>query len=215
MSRMEQLQAFMRQYDNKSFNMPNVTPIMMNLRKAEQDNRLRDFLMNVKPYQSAFPFLVYNKEAQAVRGKDQVALVFALNLYGRQMPGFALRLNRLLKELIRGSSKEAQAVVVLMRAQMELQSLEISLINFVDRELMELVNRWVKAKKGVMVVFKIACLVGGAIGMPGFTMAGLIPLTFVAIAAFISGFFGIAYWLGLKPFTEEEMARAQRFVGEC
>ena len=145
MSRKEQLRAFMDKYQNISFHMSNIPHILENLQKAEQDGCLRKFLMNEKPYISAFPLVLVNDKTKAARGKDQVALVFALNLYGAKNPGFAARLNVLLKELGRGSLKEAQNVMVLMRAQMELQQLEISLINFLDRELLEIINQRIKA----------------------------------------------------------------------
>ena len=215
MSRKEKLSAFMDKYDGVSFNKSNIPLILENLQKAENDGCLRKFLMNTKPYRSAFTFFVFNENQKAARGKDQVALVFALNLYGAQCPGFAARLNTLLKELASGSSKEAQSVMVLMAAQMELQKSEISLINFVDRELLLKVNKAIRRLKGPNLALSLLFLFGGAIGMPGFTMLGLFPLTFVSIGLFIYSFMKIPYWLGIRPFAEDALNDALRPVGEA
>ncbi len=209
MRRQEALTEFMDKYDNVSYMKGNVPLILANLKKADEDGCLRQFFLNKKPYQSAFPLIVNGNPNDGpiptARGKDQVALVFALNLYGADHPGFAEKLNTLLKELAGGTSKEAQSVMVLMRAQMELQQLEISLINFVDRELLTKVNQSIRRLKGPNILLALACLFGGAIGMPGFSIIGLIPLTFAAIGVFVYGFIKIPYWLGIKGFSEEEI----------
>ena len=209
MRRQEALTEFMDKYDNVSYRKGNVPLILANLKKADEDGCLRQFFLNKKPYQSAFPLIVNGNPNDGpiptARGKDQVALVFALNLYGAEHPGFAEKLNTLLKELSGGTSKEAQSVMVLMRAQMELQQLEISLINFVDRELLTKVNQSIRRLKGPNILLALACLFGGAIGMPGFSIIGLIPLTFAAIGVFVYGFIKIPYWLGIKGFSEEEI----------
>lgn len=215
MSRLKELAEFMDKYDNVSFMKANIPLILKNLTKADEDGCLRQFFLNKKPYQSAFTFFVFNNNQQAARGKDQVALVFALNLYGAEHPGFAEKVNALLKELAGGSSKETQSVIVLMRAQMELQQLEISLINFVDRELLTKVNGAIRRLKGPNIALALACLFGGAIGMPGFTMIGLIPLTFVAIGVFVYGFMKIPYWFAVKVISEEDINASVRPVGEC
>jgi hypothetical protein len=98
---------------------------------------------------------------------------------------------------------------------MELQQLEISLINFVDRELLTKVNGAIRRLKGPNIVLAIACLFGGAIGMPGFTMIGLIPLTFVAIGVFVYGFMKIPYWFAVKVISEDDISASVRPVGEC
>lgn len=215
MQRKEKLAEFMGKYNNVSFTGDNIPKILENLKKADEDNCLRQFFLNKKPYISAFPFVIINDQQMAARGKDQVSIVFALNLYGAEHPGFALKVNTLLKELAAGSSKEFQSVLVLMRAQMELQQLEISLINFADEELLHLVNNGIHKLKGLSIALGIACLVGGAIAMPGFTMLGLIPLTFVSIGVFIYAFMKLPFWLGIKRFSQEEIAAAARPVGEA
>ena len=215
MSRKEQLRAFMDKYQNISFHMSNIPHILENLQKAEQDGCLRKFLMNEKPYISAFPLVLVNDKTKAARGKDQVALVFALNLYGAKNPGFAARLNVLLKELGRGSLKEAQNVMVLMRAQMELQQLEISLINFLDRELLEIINQRIKAVRGKRILLMLLCILGGAVAMPGSAMLGLFPLTFVGIGVFLYGFVKIFYWIALIPYQEADIQASARPIGEC
>ena len=158
---------------------------------------------------------IWNCDTIQTRGKDQIAIVFALNLYGAEHPGFAAKVNTLLKELAGGSSKEAQSVIVLMRAQMELQQLEISLINFVDRELLIKVNGAIRRLKGPNIVLALACLFGGAIGMPGFSMIGLFPLTFVAIGVFVYSFMKIPYWFAVKTISEDDINASVRPVGEC
>jgi hypothetical protein len=215
MGRRENLKEFMDKYDNVSFMAANIPLILQNLKKADEDGCLRQFFLNKKPYQSAFPFIVFNDNQKAARGKDQVALVFALNLYGAEHPGFATKINTLLKTLACGSAQEAQSVMVLMRAQIELQQMEISLINFVDQELLANVNAAIRRLKGPKLALAILCLLGGAIGMPGFSIIGLFPLTFAAIGLFVYGFMKIPYWLGLKAFPDDLVASAQWSVGEC
>ena len=215
MGRREDLAEFMDKYDNVSYNKANVSLILTSLKKAEENGCLRQFFLNEKPYQSAFTFFVFNDQQKAARGKDQIAIVFALNLYGAEHPGFAAKANALLKELACGSSKEAQSVIALMRAQMELQQLEISLINFVDRDLLQKVNTAIRRLKGPNIALSLACLFGGAIGMPGFTMIGLFPLTFVAIGVFVYSFMKIPYWFAIKVISEEDINASVRPVGEC
>lgn len=215
MGRREDLAEFMDKYDNVSYNKANVSLILTSLKKAEENGCLRHFFLNEKPYQSAFTFFVFNDQQKAARGKDQIAIVFALNLYGAEHPGFAAKANALLKELACGSSKEAQSVIALMRAQMELQQLEISLINFVDRDLLQKVNTAIRRLKGPNIALSLACLFGGAIGMPGFTMIGLFPLTFVAIGMFVYSFMKIPYWFAIKVISEEDINASVRPVGEC
>lgn len=215
MSRYEAFGIYMDKYDNVSYMRGNVPLILANLKKADEDGCLRQFFLNKKPYQSAFTFFVFTDQQKAARGKDQIAIVFALNLYGAGRPGFAAKVNTLLKELASGSSKEAQSVIVLMRAQMELQQLEISLINFVDRELLLKVNNAIRRLKGPNLALALACLFGGAIGMPGFTMIGWIPLTFVAIGVFVYSFIKIPYWLAVRGIPEADILASARPAGEC
>ena len=160
MERYNSLVEFMEKYDNVSFMASNVPLILENLKKADQAGCLKQFLLNKKPYRSAFTFFVFNDNNKAARGTDQVAIVFALNLYGAENPGFAQRLNETMKELAKGSMKQARRVIVLLRAQMELQELELSLINFVDKELVLLTNKKIKRSKGPMVALMIICIFG-------------------------------------------------------
>jgi len=217
MGRREDLAEFMDKYDNVSYVKANVSLVLTSLKKADEDGCLRRFFLNEKHYQSAFPLIVKGKDdpIPTARGKDQIAIVFALNLYGAEHPGFAAKVNTLLMELADGSSKEAQSVLVLMRAQMELQQLEISLINFVDRELLQKVNHATRRLKGPNIALSLACLFGGAIGMPGSAMIGLFPLTFVAIGVFVYGFIKIPYWCAIRAISEEDINASARPVGEC
>lgn len=215
MGRREDLAVFMAKHDNVSYNKANVSLVLANLKKADEAGCLRQFFLNEKPYQSAFTFFVFNDQQKAVRGKDQIAIVLALNLYGAEHPGFAAEVNTLLKGLVGGSTKEAQSVIVLIRAQMELQQLEISLINFVDRELLLKTNDAIHRLKGPNIALALACLFGGAIGMPGFSMIGLFPLTFVAIGVFVYSFMKLPYWLAVNVISEDDINASVRPVGEC
>ena len=70
MERLEQLKEFMAKHDNVSFMGANVPRVLENLEKADQDGCLREFLLNKKPYISAFTFFVFNEKQQAARGKE-------------------------------------------------------------------------------------------------------------------------------------------------
>ena len=215
MSRKEDLKAFIEQHDNINFNSTNIPKILANLELADKNNCLREFLLNKKPYISNFTFFVFNGKNQAARGKDQVAIVFALNLYGAKTPGFAERLNRILKEFATGSSKQMMSVAVLMKAQMELQVLNISLINFVDAELLTILNEKIKKEKPVRLTLMILLLFAGAIGMPGLSIAGFPPLSLVAMVAFVYAFIKIAFWLGIKQYPAEFIESATQTIGDC
>ena len=190
----------------------NISKIYGNLELAERDGALKDFILNKKPYQSAFAFVGDG----AARGKDQVAIVISLNLYGADHPGFAARLNRILKEVARGSSNQAQNVPVLMAAQMEFQRLEISLINFVDRELIELVNKRTKKNKTKMIILWSLLGVAGAMGAPGFTMLGVpvlgIPCGLLCCYCI---FTKVVYWACLPVFNEDVISLSVRTPGDC
>ena len=157
---------------------------------------------------------MFNDDNRAARGKDQVAIVFALNLYGADRPGFGTRLNRIMKELAKGSVKEALCVTVLMRAQMELQRFEISLVDFVDRELILLVNRKTKACKGWRIALMTALMVGGAIGAPGCAIGGALVLTPVCAGLLIYGLVKLVFWICIPVFKEEEIGASVRPLGE-
>lgn len=215
MGRYEEIKSYANEYHNKSFNVTNVPKIYANLKKAVSTGHLREILLNKKPYRCAFPLVISDGNAPQVRGKDQVSIVFALNLYGARNPGFAKRLNTLMKELAEGFSKSVRSVVVLMRAQMELQLLGISLINFVDAELLAMLNARIKKLRPLGLLLSVVCLFGGAIGCPGFAMIGLIPLTVLSMIALIYGFVKIFFLVGFAPFKEDLILSATQPVGEC
>ena len=104
---------------------------------------------------------------------------------------------------------------VLMNAQLQLQELEISMINFVDAELLWLVNEKMKKLKKSMTAHAIMLLVGGAMGMPGLAIAGVPLLSLVAMATFIYGFARLPYWLGMPVFKQDTFEKCVRPVGEC
>lgn len=212
MDRAAKFMKFCEEYSGRTFMGQNISKIHDNLEMAEKNGALKDFILNKKPYQSAFAFF----NGDAARGKDQVAIVVALNVYGADHPGFAVRLNRALKEVARGSAKQAQNVTVLMAAQMEFQRKEISLSNFVDRELIELVNKRTKRNKGKMIAFW--CLIGGAssMGAPGFAMLG-VPLLSIpcAVLCFYSIFMKVVYWACLPVFKEDVISASVRTAGDC
>lgn len=125
MERIDKFTQYCKQYEGTGYVESNVPLVLQNLRKAMQDGCLRQFILNEKPYISAFPYV----GNMAVRGKDQVAIVIGLNLYGAENSQFAAELNGVLKQLITGSVKQARAVMVLMNAQMEFQRENVALIN--------------------------------------------------------------------------------------
>ena len=214
MKRSEKLLAFIAENDGQNFNSSNIGKVMQNLEKADADGKLKEFFMNVKPYVSTFPCVVMVNGTPGARKKDQGAIVFALNLYGMSHPGFAERVHKTLMSLAKGSSKQAQAVIVLLATQLDLQEGEISLINFADRELVELVNKRIHQLKGRNIALRIFYLVAGSIGAPGTAMLGLIPLTFVCVFLIIYGFMDMFYWINMMQFREEKINTAARELGE-
>ena len=212
MDRATKFMKFCEEYSGRTFMGQNISKIHDNLELAEKNGALKDFILNKKPYQSAFAFF----NGDAARGKDQVAIVVALNVYGADHPGFAVRLNRVLKEVARGSAKQAQNVTVLMAAQMEFQRKEISLINFVDRELIDLVNKNTKRSKGKMIA--LWCVIGAAasMGAPGFTMLGLPVLGLpCGILCFYSIFIKALSWSFVPVFKEDVISASVRVAGDC
>ena len=173
---------------------------------------MKKFILNENPYRSAFPFV----SANGIRGKDQVSIVIALNVYGADHPGFAVRLNHVLKEIANSPIRQAQNVTVLMAAQMEFQQQEISLINFVDRELIELVNKNTKNHKGKKIA--LWCLIGCAasMGAPGFTMLGFpvlgLPCGLLCAYCFL---FKVVYWACIPVFKDDVISASVRSAGEC
>ena len=212
MERETKFMKFCEEHAGRTFMGQNISKIHDNIELAEKNGALKDFILNKKPYQSAFPFFADG----AARGKDQVAIVVALNVYGSDHPGFAVRLNKVLKEIARGAAKPAQNVTVLMAAQMEFQQKEMGLINFVDRELIELVNKNTKRSKGKMIAFW--CFIGGAssMGAPGFAMLG-VPLLSIpcALLCFYSIFIKVVYWACLPVFKEDLISASVRGAGDC
>ncbi len=210
-SRTNKFFAFFNRYANESFMTGNVGKILANLEKADNDGRLRSFILSEDPYRSAFPFF----NGQAARNKDQVAIVMALNIYGAQHKGFAERLNATLKEVLKGNAKECSCVFVLMAAQLELQSLEKSLINFVDKELFDEVRASAKSKKVCAILLRIGMVFGSAIATPGFAIIGLFPLLIVTVPAMLYGLYSLIFWVFMPTFKNKSYAESVRGVGEC
>ena len=209
---MERFLEYCKQYEGKSFVGSNVPKVLQNLKKAMNDGCLQQFLLNEKPYISAFPFV----GNMAFRGKDQVSIVIAMNLYGAEDLGFAAELNSLLKQLIAGNTKQARVVMVLMAAQMEFQRMDVALINFVDRELIEAVNR--KTKKLKVRNILMWWIIGSAcaMGAPGFAMAGLALLSPICgVLCFYSIFVQLVAWLCMPVHKEELIAASVWAVGSC
>lgn len=213
MEREEKFLDYCNKYADKGYVSANVPRILENLEKAWNDRKLEAFLLNQKPYISAFPYVI--DIHHGARGKDQVAIVLALNIFGADHPEFVFELNALMKSLVKGGRKKLQAVLMLMAAQMELQDQECSMINFVDAELISAINRYVSFNKPIKVVLSALGLVLGAIGMPGSAMIGLIPLTFVCIGLFLYCWYKLAFWLGLPRYDKAAVAPMLREVGNC
>lgn len=211
MTRFDRFSDFMHQYAYQSYYPDNVFAISENLERADRDNCLYQFFMNQSPYRSAFPLMTSDGGA---RGKDQVAIVFALNIYGGDHPGFVHRLNRVLKQLAAGSGKEQEAVMVLMRAQMELQQMEISLINFVDHELLQRVSNNISSQKGLKITLYTLLLVGGALGAPGFSMSGFVFMLPFCVVAIFLGLFKLIYWACIRQITPQEIQVCARPLQE-
>ena len=212
MGRIEKFQEYCKQYEGKSFVGSNVSRVLQNLEKAVEDGCLQRFLMNEKPYISAFPFV----GDMAFRGKDQVAIVIAMNLYGAKHPAFAEELNSALKRLIAGNTKQTRAVMVLMGAQMEFQRMDVALINFVDRELIDEVNRKTKKLKGGRIALWSLIGCASAMGAPGFAMAGLVLLSPICgVLCFYSIFIQVVAWVCTPLYKEEVIALSVRAVGPC
>ena len=214
MDRAERLQDYIRQHDNINFNASNIPRVLENLKKADADGRLKEFFLNKKPYQSAFAFFVFEHGNWAARGKDQCAIVFALNIYGASYPGFVFRLHRVLRELAQGNSKEVSTVLVLRNAQLELQQLEISLIDFFDRDLLMLLNSYVTKNKPSKILLMLLCMIGGAIGAPGCAIAGLVILSPVCAGIMIYGFIKLVYWIAIRPLDDATINAGARLVAE-
>lgn len=212
MERQEKLLAFIRQYDNVNFNSTNIPKVLETLERADKDGCLKEFFLNRKPYRSTFPFFVFNESNKAARGKDQCAIVFALNWYSVLNPGFALRLNTVLKELARGSAKEAAAVFVLRNAQLELQELEISLVDFLDKELLKLLNVYVSKNKVRNILFGLLCIFGGALGAPGLAIAGMPVLSPFSAGVMIYGWVKVIPWCFSRPMSDEKISMCAREV---
>ena len=170
--------------------------------------------MNKKPYQSAFPYFVFNDDIKAARGKDQCAIVYALNFYGAKNPGFVFRLHDVLKQLVAGSAKEVAAITVLRNAQVELQQLQISLIDFFDEELLLALDNFVKRKKAPKILLMLLFIFGGAIGAPGLAIAGLPILSPAAGFLVIYGIINLVAWFAVRPLGDEVIKKCAREVKE-
>ena len=177
----------------------NINPIYNNLAIADKQNKLVEFLLNEKPYQSRFAF-VGNMQA---RGCDQCALICALNIYGSQNSGFARRINQAFFIAARKSTEQAQALNLILNWQMHLQAAEASLINFADRSLITYMNNKIKKKKASMLVLWISLVVVGAIGAPGCAMLGLAPLALVPAGLLMFSLFKTIVW-GFAPVKKND-----------
>lgn len=209
MNREEKLLEYINQYNNQAFNAHNIPRILENLEKAEADGQLTGFLRNEKPYQCAFQFI----GTTGTRGKDQIAIVLALNTYGESKPDFVFRLHGVLKQLLQGNAKDMEAAYVLLAAQMELQSLGASLIDFVDNELLAIARKAISSTKGKQIFKWILLMVGGAMGAPGFAMAGLVLLSpFAGFLCFYS-IMKLVAWCCMPTFKDPKFDTMTRPVG--
>ena len=214
MERARKLAEFIEKYDNINFNSTNIPKVLENLKRADEDGCLKQFFMNKKPYQSAFPYFVFNDDVKAARGKDQCAIVYALNFYGAKNPGFVFRLHDVLKQLVAGSTKEVAAITVLRNAQVELQQLQISLIDFFDEELLLALDNFVKRKKTPKILLMLLFIFGGAIGAPGLAIAGLPILSPAAGFLVIYGIINLVAWFAVRPLGDEAIKKCAREVKE-
>lgn len=199
---------FMKQHDGTNYMLSNVGPILKNLQNADADGCLDKFMMNQKPYKSDFPVLTQS----GGRGKDQASIVFAMNLHGIYNHGFAQRINTVMKQFANGNAKQINNVRVLLATQLQLQELEISAINFVDRELADMINRDTRRKKGSMITLFIFLLFACSIALPGGAISGFFPLTLLAIPTFIYSLFSLFKWIGTPVFSQEVLDKSTRAV---
>ena len=209
MDRKEKFMSYIQEYNSVAFNAHNIPLILENLEKAEADGQLIQFLRNEKPYRCAYQFV----GTTGTRGKDQIAIVLALNTYGESKPDFVFRLHGVLKQLLQGNPKDMEAAYVLLAAQMELQSLGASLIDFVDNELLAVARKAIGSTKGKQILKWILLMVGGAIGAPGFAMAGLVLLSpFAGFLCFYS-IMKLVAWCCMPTFKNSKFDTMTRPVG--
>lgn len=211
MSRESRFNDYYSQNVDKGFMGCNVSPIYQNLSKAMEDGKLKEFLMNKSPYRCAYPYF-YN---WAGRNKDQSAIVMALNIYGRYNPGFADTLNKTLTQLAKGNIKELLAVVVLVATQIQLQELEVSLIDFMDKELVNLVLSRLKKMKVLRIIMYIFLIVAVDLAMMGLGFNTGSPLFFLFLGPLIPLFIiRLAYWSGIASTLKPSVLNGAREIRE-
>ncbi|MBR2715302.1 MAG: hypothetical protein IKB73_03745 [Ruminococcus sp.] len=210
--------------NNSPYDLTNIPPILKNLDKAMCYDALYDFLMNAPPYRCAFPYSYTTDNHEdamgAYRNKDQIALVFALNIYGSMYPSFAIDLNAMLKKLAQGNSKEYKAAIVLIEDQLHLQEQEISLINFVDEELIRLLNSATGKHKAteLLLWWGTTALLTNLLFYVLFPLLDetAVLITYLLLGALcIGGIISTAFWVSLPTFNDEVIAKASRIRGIC
>ena len=214
MERYTKFSEFIKQYNNIKFDAANIPKIIANLEKADRDGRLKEFFINQKPYLSSFVFDGLNERGMETVGIDYVAIVLALNLYGMKNPGFVFRLNYTLKHLVKGSTKELNAVYNLRDPQLELQKLEISLIDFFDKEILLQLNSLMSKKKVQKIMLKLIFIFVGPLGAMAFITSGLAFLFPFPIFLMICGFWNLGVWFKVKSLSDEAINDCGREIRE-
>ena len=213
MDRKDLFDNYIIQNDNKLFSKKNIPLILKNLDSADKNNCLKEFITNKKPYFCFFQFVSQDNKASGL--KDCYAIVLALNIYGGKTPGFAERLNAVLKELANGNARQVHYASDLMKAQIELQASGISLINFVDRDLLLAINNGMKKSKKRTLLIKLSSIFGGIISFMLFFFWGLFPISILFLIVFFYGFSDLTYWLRVKPVNNESIQSITQPIGIC
>ena len=210
MTREDRFLEFYSKNLDVSFMGSNVPLIYENVDKAYKDGKLYDFFMNRKPYRSSFAFFDGNQ----ARGKDQVAIVMALNIYGIDHPGFAFEVNKVLKRLALGSKKELMAPMVLINTQSQLQKTDVSLINFLDKALADAVIKNTKKQKVWRIILYVLLFVAADIGTIGLSMAGLYFIPLLTVPVFVYSLIQFFKWLGIAACINRKSAEGATDVSD-
>jgi len=213
MERKDLFDNYIIQNENNIFSKKNIPLLLKNLDSADKNNCLKEFITNKKPYFCFFQFVSQDNKSSGL--KDCYAIVLALNIYGEKTPGFAERLNAALKELANGNAKQVHYASDLMKAQIELQSSGISLINFVDRDLLLAINNGIKKSKKSTLLIKLSSILGGILCFMLFLFLGLFPISILFLIVFFSGFSDVTYWLRVKPIENELIQSITQPIGIC
>ena len=67
MDRATKFMKFCEEYSGRTFMGQNISKIHDNLESAEKNGALKDFILNKKPYQSAFPFLPMEQHVAKIK----------------------------------------------------------------------------------------------------------------------------------------------------